>query len=191
MEQLTPALRHKLANIDMLLMDVDGTLTDGGMWYDDRGQAHKRFFVKDGLGIVMLREAGVATGIVTARTSKVVEEYATELKIPFVMQGAQYKPDVLPSIARKMRIAAGRIAYIGDDINDIPLLELTGFSAAPADAALEVKRMVNHVTTAAAGQGAVRELCDMIIAARKIDPVEHVRELVKRFALPVPGARSN
>jgi 3-deoxy-D-manno-octulosonate 8-phosphate phosphatase (KDO 8-P phosphatase) len=189
MEPLTTALRHKLTGIDMLLMDVDGTLTDGGMWYDGGGQAHKRFFVRDGLGLVMLREAGIPTGIVTARTSKVVEEYAKEMKIPFVVQGMQHKADALPMIARKLRITAARIAYIGDDINDIPLLELTGFSAAPADAADEVKRMVNHVTTALGGAGAVREICDMLLAVRKIDPVEHVRASVKRIAAAADEGR--
>jgi len=152
-------------------MDVDGTMTDGSMWSNDDGTEFKRFDVKDGMGIVQLRLAGIPTGIVSARTSKAVAFRAKDLKMPIVLQGIHNKASALDILRKKkVNVSPERIAYIGDEINDIPLMRLVGFSAAPCDAMPEVKKIADYVCTANGGYGAVREICDFILQSKKIKP---------------------
>lgn len=158
-------MQSKLQNIALLLLDVDGVMTDGGIIYDASGLETKRFNVKDGHGIKMLQRSGVDVGIITGRTSVVVANRARELGITMVYQGALRKLDCFDDILCRTGLAPGQIAYMGDDVIDVPVLRRVGFSAAPADALAEVRAVVDYLSPYAGGHGAVRDICDLILKA--------------------------
>lgn len=159
-------MHDKLKNISLLLLDVDGVMTDGGIIYDASGLETKRFNVKDGHGIKMLQRHGVEVGIITGRSSVVVDNRARELGISLVYQGALKKLECYEDIKLKTGLADYQIAYMGDDIIDVPVLRRAGFSAAPKDGLHEVLTVVDYVATCGGGCGAVREVCDHILKAR-------------------------
>ena len=161
-------MHEKLKNIRLLLLDVDGVMTDGGIIYDASGLETKRFNVKDGHGIKMLQRYGIEVGIITGRTSKVVDNRARELGINLVYQGALKKLESYDDVKAKTGLTDPEIAYMGDDVIDVPVLRRVGFSAAPLDALPEVKAVVDYVATRSGGQGAVREICDHILKARGV-----------------------
>lgn len=156
----------KLRKIKLLVMDVDGVLTDGSIIIHSDGSESKCFNVKDGHGIVMLHRIGVKTAIVSGRYSKPVEFRARELGIEIVYQGALDKLRVYNEIKEKYGFTDEEIAYIGDDVVDLPIIRRVGFSIAVADAHPEVKKHVDYVTVAEGGKGAVREVTELIIKAK-------------------------
>lgn len=161
-------MHEKLKNIRLLLLDVDGVMTDGGIIYDASGLETKRFNVKDGHGIKMLQRYGVEVGIITGRTSIVVDNRARELGISLVYQGSLRKLDSYEDIKSKTSLEDDQIAYMGDDVIDVPVLRRVGFSAAPLDCLSDVRSVVDYVATLAGGCGAVREVCDHILKARGV-----------------------
>ena len=160
-----PAAR--LARVRMLVMDVDGVLTDGGIYYTERGDELKRFDVRDGQGLVLLRQAGVLTAVITRRRSEIVERRADELGIAEVHQGATDKRAVLEAVLARRGLPASDAAYVGDDVGDLPAMQLVGFPVAVSDAVAPVKRAAVYVTRTRPGHGAIRELCDLILAAKR------------------------
>ena len=152
--------------IRMVLLDVDGVLTDGGLYYTADGHELKRFHAHDGYGIQRGRESGLTFGIISGRTTPIVEARARVLKIDDVVQGAGDKVAAMRDIQRRRGFADEEFAFIGDDLFDIPLLRTVGLSGAPPNAIAEVRRSVHYVTRAAGGQGAVREFIDMILDRR-------------------------
>ncbi len=156
----------KLKKIKLLLLDVDGVLTDGKIIMDSDGRELKSFNVRDGHGLVMLHRHGIAAGILTGRTSTVVEHRARELKITEVYQGALNKKEAFQIILEKNRLIPEQVAFVGDDIVDIPVLRKVGFSVAVADALDLVKRSVDYITVNRGGAGAVREVCEMLLKAQ-------------------------
>lgn len=158
-------MHEKLKQIKLLLLDVDGVMTDGGIIYDSNGIETKRFNVKDGHGIKMLQRYGIEIGIITGRTSIVVANRAKELGINLVYQGALKKIEQYEIVRQITGLEDSQIAYIGDDIIDIPVLKLVGFSAAPVDAMDDVLSNVDYISKLAGGAGAVRDVCDRIIKA--------------------------
>ncbi len=163
---LEKKISEKLAKIKMLILDVDGVMTDGGILMDSDGREMKKFNVRDGHGLVMIQRHGIQVAILTGRTSAVVEHRARDLRISEVYQGALNKKEVLATILEKNRLAPEEIAYMGDDIVDIPVLKMVGFSAVVADALDVVKRSVDFVTVQPGGKGAVREVCEMLLMAQ-------------------------
>jgi YrbI family 3-deoxy-D-manno-octulosonate 8-phosphate phosphatase len=159
-------LPSRLRQIKLLLLDVDGVMTDGGLFYSAEGVEYKRFNAHDGYGIVRARECGIALGIISGRSTPIVDARARVLKIDDVIQGADDKVAAMESIRDKHRLTDSAVAFMGDDLFDIPLLSRVGFSAAPANARPEVRKMVDFVTRAAGGDGAVRELIDLLISCR-------------------------
>jgi 3-deoxy-D-manno-octulosonate 8-phosphate phosphatase (KDO 8-P phosphatase) len=159
-------MHDKLKNIRLLLLDVDGVMTDGGIIYDANGLETKRFNVKDGHGIKMLQRYGVEVGIITGRNSIVVDNRAKELGISLVYQGSLKKIESYEDIKLKTGITDEQIAFMGDDVIDVPVLRKVGFSATPLDALPEVLAVVDYVATRNGGCGAVREVCDHILKAR-------------------------
>ncbi len=160
------AKKTKLTNlkhIRLLLLDVDGVMTDGGLYFSNSGDEFKRFNSTDGYGITKLQQAGIKVGIITGRSSKIVKRRAKELKITEVYQNFQNKTDAYESIKKKLELTDTNIAYIGDDEFDLAVLECVGFSAAPADAMPVVKKQVHYVCTHGGGNGAVREVIDLIL----------------------------
>ncbi|MBI5420279.1 MAG: HAD-IIIA family hydrolase [Deltaproteobacteria bacterium] len=154
---------EKAARVRLFLLDVDGVLTDGGIVFDGDGREIKRFHVRDGHGIKMIQRAGVEVGIITGRTSEVVNVRAKELGIALVRQGATDKVAAWREILLEKGISAEETAYVGDDIVDVPLLRQVGFSAAVADAESEVLVAVDFVSSRAGGHGAVREIIEFVL----------------------------
>ncbi|HPX61616.1 MAG TPA: phenylphosphate carboxylase subunit delta [Deltaproteobacteria bacterium] len=153
----------RLCNVKLLLLDVDGVMTDGSIIYDANGLETKRFNVRDGHGIKMLQRHGIQVGIITGRTSPVVDIRARELGISHVYQGALKKLESYQDVKFKTGLDDSQIAYMGDDIIDVPVMRRVCFSAAPADAIAEVLAVVDFVSSCPGGRGAVRELCDLIL----------------------------
>ncbi len=151
-------------DIRLLIVDVDGTLTDGGMYYDGRGEALKKFDTRDAKGMLMLRDAGVRVCVVTAETSAVVRARMRKLGITDYFAGVKNKLAWLDEYGPRLGVAPAQMAYIGDDVNDLEGLRVVGLSCCPADAVLEVRLAVDYVCTAGGGTGAVREVCDLIRA---------------------------
>lgn len=151
-------------------MDVDGVLTDGGIWYTDHGAELKRFDVRDGQGLVLLREAGVITAIVTRRRSDIVARRARELSVTDVHQDVADKAALVQELLKRHGVDAADACYVGDDVGDLPAMALVGVPVAVADAVPAVRRAAVYVTRARAGFGAIRELCDLIVAAKRPSP---------------------
>lgn len=152
-----------MEKIKILIMDVDGTLTDGKIYMGPQGEVMKAFHCKDGLGIAqLLPEMGIVPVIITGRSSKIVENRARELKISHLYQGISDKLTVLDQMAIEMKISRQQIAYIGDDLNDLSAMQVCGCTACPADAVEEIKQIANYVCQHSGGDGAVREFIDYL-----------------------------
>jgi len=152
-------------SIKLLLLDVDGVLTDGSIIYTPDGQEIKAFSTRDGLGLRLVQKAGLQVGLITARTSEVVKRRADNLGIRLVYQGAGKKLEVLARILAEQRLKPEQVAYVGDDWLDLPLLTRVGLAVAVADGAAEVREIAHYVTALPGGHGAVREVCDLLIEA--------------------------
>ncbi len=157
---------RRARRIRFLILDVDGVMTDGGLYYSVDGVELKRFNAQDGYGIVRAREYGLGIGIVSGRETPIVAARARVLGIDEVYQGAVDKVEAMRDIQARYGLADEEIAYIGDDLFDLPLLAVAGLSAAPRNARPEVRRKVDYVTSAPGGDGAVRELIEFILSHR-------------------------
>ncbi len=170
-------MKSKMSKIKMILMDVDGVLTDGSIILGSNNIEIKAFNVQDGLGITLARLAGLKTGIITGRKSDVVEHRAKELKFDVLSQGSFNKYPEYLLIKKQYNLNSEEICYIGDDLLDIAILREVGFSAAPANARDEVKAVCDYVTVAKGGYGAVREVVDKILIRQdKFDGL--IRDLI-------------
>jgi len=158
--------REKAARVTLLLLDVDGVLTDGGIVYDAEGREIKAFHVRDGHGIKMIQGAGVEVGIITGRRSAIVEIRARELGIGLVRQRALDKVAAWREILGEKHLAPEQTAYVGDDIVDVPLMRAVGFAAAVADAEPHVAAVADYVASRPGGRGAVREIIEFLLHAR-------------------------
>jgi 3-deoxy-D-manno-octulosonate 8-phosphate phosphatase (KDO 8-P phosphatase) len=158
---------ERLADIRLLLMDVDGVMTDGRIIFDSNGIESKFFNVKDGHGIKMVQRSGIEVGIISGRESQVVRNRAEELGISLVYLKAYDKLIPFQEILSKTGLVDRQVAYIGDDVIDIPILRRVGFAAAPADAIADVFPYVHLITKNGGGWGAVREVCDLLLKSQK------------------------
>jgi 3-deoxy-D-manno-octulosonate 8-phosphate phosphatase (KDO 8-P phosphatase) len=168
---------ERAAGIKLLVFDVDGVLTDGGLWYGPDGEVMKRFDVKDGHAMVLARLTGLPVALLTARDSPIVETRASELKLTRVVQGRRDKGPAFLELCRELSVAPEAAAYMGDDLNDLQPLERCGLSACPSDAVPEVKAMATFVSAFPGGRGAVRELIELVLRAtgRWDEAVRHTR----------------
>lgn len=160
------ALAERCRALKLLLSDVDGVMTDGTVLLLPGGDEAKAFHIRDGLGIVLAHAAGLRTGVVSGRASEVVARRAGELGMAVVRQGVRDKGAVLREILAEERLEAREVAYIGDDLNDLPAMAAVGLSAAPADAPFEVRAQAFMVMSAAGGRGCLREFVEAILRAR-------------------------
>jgi 3-deoxy-D-manno-octulosonate 8-phosphate phosphatase (KDO 8-P phosphatase) len=165
-KRVSSAVRKKAQLIKLLLLDVDGVLTDGRIIIDDRGVETKQFDVRDGQGIVSLMRAGIQVGLITARRSKVVSYRAKELGLRIVLQGVRSKADAYGVVQRKTGLAETQIAYMGDDIGDLHLLRRVGLSVTVSDGWEELSKLVDYVTEKPGGRGAVREVAELLLKAQ-------------------------
>lgn len=150
----------------MILTDVDGVMTDGTVLLLPDGQEAKAFHIRDGLALAWARRAGLLTGILSGRASEAVARRAAELGMAVVRQGVRDKGLVFREILAELQLAPHEVAYVGDDVNDLPVLREVGLSAAPADAAFEVRAEVFMITEARGGRGCLREFLEAILKAR-------------------------
>jgi YrbI family 3-deoxy-D-manno-octulosonate 8-phosphate phosphatase len=160
------SLNRKLARIKMLVMDVDGTMTDGGVYYTKDGEDVKRFSIRDGMGILLLKKAGIIPAIITSENSPIVIARAVKLKIEEVVLGSRNKKMDLMLLAEKSNLGLEEVAFIGDDINDIQALEIAGLSVCPANSVDSVKEIADYVCETDGGQGAIREIAEKILISQ-------------------------
>lgn len=160
-------LEDRCQKIELLVSDVDGVLTDGILVFDNRGIESKRFHVRDGTGIKLWRRAGGKFGIVTSRSSHIVEVRAGELGIDYIRQGIEQKLPALREMMSELNLMQEQVAYIGDDLPDLPAVQFAGLGIAVADACPELRRAADFVTEARGGRGAVRESIEMILKAQR------------------------
>jgi 3-deoxy-D-manno-octulosonate 8-phosphate phosphatase (KDO 8-P phosphatase) len=158
----------KLSKVRLLALDVDGTLTDGGLYYSDSGEELKKFNVKDGQGLKLLMQSGVDVAIISASTAPSTLHRAKKLGISHVFIGAEDKLLVLQVLCQELGIDFSQVAYAGDDVNDLPVMQAIGCPLTVADARSENKQCALYVTQAGGGNGAVRELCDLILVSQNI-----------------------
>lgn len=156
-------IEEKIKKIKLVLTDVDGVLTDGGMYYSEQGQVMKRFNVKDGMGVVRLQKADFEVGIISTDKSKIIQTRGEKLKLNIIRYGVKDKKETLLEICKKKHLEPENVAFIGDDVNDISILEIAGFTACPNDAFSEIKKMVDYVCSTNGGQGAFREFAELIL----------------------------
>jgi 3-deoxy-D-manno-octulosonate 8-phosphate phosphatase (KDO 8-P phosphatase) len=156
-------MKEQLSKIRLLLLDVDGVLTDGRIVIDNNGVETKAFNVRDGHGLKLLQRSGIQVGIITGRRSEVVTVRARELGIELVYQGVRDKLVPYRELLAQLQLHDEQVAYVGDDIVDLPILRRVGFAATVADAIDDVKPLVHYVTQRAGGDGAVREICDLFL----------------------------
>ncbi len=159
--------RDRIEQIRLLLLDVDGVLTAGEIIYSDSGEQLKIFNVKDGLGIRLLRDAGIRVGIVTGRSGQALRHRCNNLGIDLIFDGAHDKALVLSEIEQKTGIAADQTAFMGDDLPDLPIMKRVGLAIAVADAHPQVQSAAHIVTQSGGGRGAVREASEMILKAQQ------------------------
>ena len=152
--------------VRMVIFDVDGVLTDGRLWYGPGGEELKAFHAFDGHGVHLLRMAGLDTAILSGRESQAVEERAKELGIKHVVQGASNKLAAFQQMMRRLKLKQATVAYMGDDVVDLPVLTRCGFACAPREAPEDVRRRVHYIASAPAGHGAAREVCECILEAQ-------------------------
>lgn len=159
-------LPERCRNVQVILSDVDGVLTDGGIWYDNQGVEIKQFHIRDGLGIKLWQRSGFRFGLLTARSSHIVKLRAQELGIEIVRQGFENKLPVARDILKELGLRPEQACYIGDDLTDLPVIRHVGLGVAVADAAAEVRAAAAHVTQSPGGRGAVRELVELVLKAK-------------------------
>ena len=159
-------LDERCKDIELLLADVDGVMTDGTIYMSDLGEALKAFNILDGHGLKMLRTAGIVTAIISGRTSEAVSHRAEELEIGHVVQGSQDKSAAFDKLLASLGVQADACAYVGDDLPDLAVMRRCGFAVAVANAHDAVKSEAHYVTRASGGKGAVREFCDLVLQAQ-------------------------
>ena len=152
--------------IRLIVMDVDGTLTDGAMYYSPQGEALKRFSTRDGMGVTLAHRAGIRTAIITSEVSDIVVERAKKLKIAEVMLGSHDKTTALQSLTSRLSVPLHAVAYIGDDVNDLHVMQQCGLSACPSDAVAAIRTVAMVTCSMAGGNGAVREFIELILTSQ-------------------------
>ncbi len=162
--------RSRASRLKLMAFDVDGVLSDGALFYTDAGSEIKAFNSLDGLGLNLLQRAGITVAIITGRNTPCVEKRMHSLGIPFIYQGVSDKLSTLRQLLEQLNLSADEAGYMGDDIVDLRIMHACGFSAAPADAHALARKFARTVSCRNGGRGAVREICEFILAAQgKLD----------------------
>ena len=159
-------IKTKAKKIRMLITDVDCVLTDGGMYYTENGDIMKKFHTRDGMGVTLIKKKNISTIIITKEKTKFVKQWAKNMKIEKLYDGIQKKEDLVNEICDHYNLKPEELAYIGDDVNDIALLKKVGLSATPANGISEVKKICDYICALKGGEGAFRELADLILQTK-------------------------
>ena len=160
-------LEERAKLVKVVVMDVDGTLTDGAMYYTAAGEYMKRFSTRDGMGVTLLRRAGIIPAIITSESSEIARSRAEKLGIQHVILGSHDKTASLMDLCDQLSVPVASIAYIGDDINDRNVMQLCGCTACPSDAVTSVREIAHYICKAPGGNGAVREFAELILTAQQ------------------------
>ncbi|MCW8849173.1 MAG: HAD hydrolase family protein, partial [Melioribacteraceae bacterium] len=163
---LSRELISKLGKIQIVITDVDGVLTDGGLYYTSDGLLMKKFNVKDGMGMKLLRDSGIKNAIITTDTSELIKIRGERLKVDYLYLGVWDKENKLLEICSSENISPDNVAFIGDDVNDIGIIKAAGFSACPKDAVPQIKDIVDLVLPTKGGKGVFREFADLILRSQ-------------------------
>jgi 3-deoxy-D-manno-octulosonate 8-phosphate phosphatase (KDO 8-P phosphatase) len=161
--QLADDAEQRVRKVRLVCLDVDGVLTDGSLWYAAEGEAFKRFHVRDGLGIRLLLFHGIQVAVISARRSGLVERRMQDLKIPHWVVGRDDKSNALDELLQKVSLTPEQVAYVGDDLLDLPVMRRVGLAVAVHDAHPYVRAVAHAVTECAGGSGAVREVADLVL----------------------------
>ena len=159
-------IRQRAARVKLLLMDCDGVLTDGHIWILENGEDQKAFHTRDGLGIELLHRAGLMSGVISGRTSSALERRAQSLRVSYLWQGRDDKREAFADTLAQARVSSEEVAFVGDDLTDLPLMAQAGLAVAVADAVAEVRERAHYVTAANGGNGAIREVVEFILKAQ-------------------------
>ena len=159
--------QKKLKKIKLVVSDVDGVLTDGSMYYSSKGEELKKFHTRDGMGVELLLEKNIHTVLISKEKSKIVISRAKKIRASLTKIGIIKKENELPILCSKFNVTPNEVAYIGDDVNDMAIMKLVGFSAAPYDAILSIKKIADYTCSKKGGEGVLRELADLIISSKK------------------------
>jgi len=162
----------RLETVRAVAIDVDGVLSDGGLWWGPNGEEWKRFSFADIMGVSLARRAGFILALISGENSPLVDRYAEKMLIKHVMKGCRDKAVAVRDFASAARVGLAEVCFMGDDVNDLPAMAISGLSAAPANAAAVVLKQAQFVAKARGGNGAVRELVDALLAARHLTPQE-------------------
>ena len=161
-------IKKKLKKIRLVITDVDGVLTDGGIFYSKNGEFLKKFNTRDSMGMELLLNCGIKTVMLTRENSEIVKKRAKKIKIAKLYSGVADKKSILPKILKNYNVRIDEIAYIGDDINDLEIMRSIGFAATPNDGNTEVKKISNYICKMKGGEGAFREIADLILGFNKL-----------------------
>lgn len=153
----------KIKKIRIVISDVDGVLTDGGMYYSEKGEALKKFNTKDGMGVELLRNKNIKTILITKEISDITRKRAKKIKVEKLYEGIINKEEILPKICSKYDVNPNQIAYIGDDVNDFKIMKKVGLTCCPQDSVPEIKKIVNYVSEYKGGEACFRNFADLII----------------------------
>ena len=181
MDALSGALSDTAKAIRLVVFDVDGVLTDGTLTYSGSGEEVKHFNVKDGVGIKLLQEYGIAVAIISAKDSAALAKRASDLKITHFFPGTKDKWPVLEDLMQTLAVTAADVCYVGDDVIDLKVMKKVGLSMAPADAFWMVKNHADHITQAAGGRGVAREVADLILGSRMSLEDAYIKAMLPEF----------
>ena len=163
---ISKKILEKCKLIKLVIADVDGVLTDGGMYYSEKGEILKKFNAKDGMGVEILLQHRVKTILLTRENSDIVKKRGAKIKTAATYIGILDKKSQLKKISKKFKVPPKKIAYIGDDLNDLEIMKLVGFTATPADGIKDLQKIVDYVCKNNGGHGAFREIVDLIVLSR-------------------------
>ena len=159
-------LKDKIKKIKLIATDVDGVLTDGGMYYSSKGNILKKFQARDGMAVSILKRNIIPTVIITKERNQTVKKWSSKMSIDKLFDGIENKENIIPKLCKFYSLSENNIAYIGDDVNDLEILKRIGFSATPKDGNLEVKKIVDYICKNNGGKGVLREICDLVISVK-------------------------
>lgn len=162
-------IENKCKNVKILLTDVDGVLTNGGMYYSNEGDIMKKFHTRDGMGVNLLRRNNIPTIIVTKEKTKIVRQWAKNMNVEKIYDGVKQKEQIIDTICKMFKVRAEEMAYIGDDVNDLELMKRVGFSATPNDGIKEARQIADYTCEVRSGEGVLREIADLILSIRYHD----------------------
>ena len=159
-------MRKRIKKIKLIATDVDGVLTDGGMYYSSKGDVLKKFHARDGMAVSILKKNTIPTVIITKERNQIVKKWSSKMNIDKLFDGVKNKEEIVSKLCKSYGLSENNIAYIGDDVNDLEILKKTGFAATPKDGNLEVKKIVDYICKNRGGEGVLREICDLIISIK-------------------------